>query len=172
MRALCLAAMFCLGTLCQSGAAANDPLRETLDALTPEIETLAANSRPADWALLRSCLYYALAGQYLLAREGVATRLESGAVMYNPSSARRHGIDPHVWLESRTHFIDCATLPRWGVVTLVPRSLVAEHPGDVIPGVTRVLVVARYRDRQQRAFLDAHRARFDDALRRLGLPAD
>ena len=144
MRALCLAAMFCLGMLCQSGAAADDSLRETLDALTPQIESL----------------------------EGMATRLESGAVMYNPSSALRHGIDPHVWLESRTHFIDCATLPRWGVVTLVPRTLVAEHPADVIPGVTRVFVVARYRDRQQREFLDAHRARFADALRRLGLPAD
>jgi hypothetical protein len=145
-------------------------LLDTMTVLTPQIEQLADRTRPADWALLRSCLYYALAGQYLLARQGVTTRLEGGAVMYNPSTPGRHGIDPHVWLENRTHFIDCATLPRWGLVTVIPLSLVARHPADVIPGVTRVLIVGHRRDPEYLDYLDGHRARFTSALRRQGLP--
>ena len=174
MQRIFITTIFCLGVLFQSAVTADTApqstrwLRDTVTALTPQIEALAAQTRPADWALLRSCLYYALAGQYLLARQGVATRLESGAVMYNPFTPRRHGINPHVWLENRTHFIDCATLPRWGVVTVIPLSLVARHAADVIPEVTRVLIVERRQDPEYLAYLDGHRARFADALRRQG----
>jgi hypothetical protein len=175
MRHVVIITILCLGMLFRPAVAADSAepstrwLSDTVTALTPQIESLAARTRPADWALLRSCLYYALAGQYLLARQGVATRLESGAVMYDPSTPRRHGIHPHVWLVSRTHFIDCATLPRWGVVTVIPLSLVARHPVDVIPGVTRVLIVGRRSDPEYLDYLDDHRARFADALRRQGL---
>lgn len=176
MQRVVIVTIFCLGVFFRPAVAADSAgpstrwLSDTVMALTPQIESLAARTRPADWALLRSCLYYALAGQYLLARQGVATRLESGAVMYDPSTPGRHGIDPHAWLESRTHFIDCATLPRWGVVTVIPLSLVARDPVDVIPGVTRVLIVGRRSDPEYLDYLDGHRTRFAEALRRQGLP--
>jgi hypothetical protein len=167
-----------IGLLFDSAIAADEGvgytrwLQNTLNALAPQIESLAAQTRPPDWQLLRSCLYYALAGQYLLARQGIETRLESGALQYNPSTPARHGIDPHVWLETRTHLIDCATLPRWGEVTVIPRSRVATHRDEVFPGLTRVLVVERYRDPEQLAYITGHRARFVERLRRLDLPRD
>ena len=167
-----------LGLLFHSGIAADEDvgytrwLQNTLNGLAPQIELLAAQTRPPDWQLLRSCLYYALAGQHLLARQGIETRLESGAIQYHPYTPARHGIDPHVWLETRTHLIDCATLPRWGEVTVIPRSRVAMHREEVIPGVTRVLVVERYRDPEQLAHITAHRARFGERLRSLGLSRD
>ena len=173
-----IAIIFCLATFIPAAATA-DPaadstrgLRDLVTTLSPRIEALASQTRPADWELLRSCLYYALAGQYLLSRHGVDTRLAGGAIMYNPSTPGRHGIDPHVWLESRTHFIDCATRPRWGVVTVLPLVLVARSPAEVIPGVTRVHIVGRRRDPEYLAYLEVHRARFADALRRQGLPVN
>ena len=178
MRRRVLAAIVSLGLLCQSVAFADTApddtrwLQETVNALALDIEILAAHTRPAEWELVRSCIYYALAGQYLLARHGVATRLESGAVIYDPHTPMRHGIDPHIWLESPTHLIDCATLPRWGEISVIPLSLVARHPAEVMPGVTRVLIVDRYRDPVYLAYLAGHRDRFADILRTQVLPAN
>jgi hypothetical protein len=172
------ATLACLGLLFHSAIAADEGvgytrwLQNTVNVLAPQIESLAAQTRPPDWKLLHSCLYYALAGQYLLARHGIESRLESGAIQYNPATPARHGIDPHVWLETRTHLIDCATLPRWGEVTVIPRARVATHRDEVVPGVTRALVVERYRDPEQLARISGHRARFGESLRRLGLLRD
>ena len=168
MRHRCIAAIICLGLLCQSGASADTApgytrwLQDTVNALALDIEILAAHTRPAEWELQHSCIYYALAGQYLLARQGVATRLEAGAIQY----------DPHIWLESPTHLIDCATLPRRGEISVIPLSFVAQHPAEVIPGVTRALIVDRYGDPAYLAYLAGHRDRFADILRTQGLPAN
>ena len=171
-----ITAVFCLVLFFQSAATADTAseytrwLQDTVNALALDIEILAAYTRPAQWEMLRSCIYYALAGQYLLARRGVATRLEAGAIMYNPKTPQRHGIDPHIWLESPTHLIDCATLPRRGGVTVIPLSLVAQHDAGVIPGVTRALIVDRYRYPAYLDYLAGHRARFAEVLRTGGLP--
>lgn len=176
MRPRFIAAILCLVLLCQGGAFAGSGqeytrwLQDTVNALALDIEILAAHTRPAEWEMLRSCIYYALAGQYLLARQGVATRLEAGAIIYDPETPLRHGIDPHIWLESPTHLIDCGTLPRRGEVSVIPMSHVAEHEAGVIPGVTRVLIVERYRDPEYLAYLAGHHARFADVLRMRGLP--
>ena len=169
---ICLAASAPTAAPADSTRETTRELRDLVTTLSPQIEALAAHTRPADWQLLRACLYYALAGRFLLARHGVDARLESGSIMYDPSTPWRHGIDPHVWLESRTHLIDFATLPRWGVVMVIPRTLVALDPVEVIPGVTRALIVNRRRDPEYFACLEAHRERFTDELRRRGLPAN
>ena len=178
MQRRCIAAIICLGLVCQSGASADTApgytrwLQETVNALALDIEILAAHTRPVEWELQHACIYYALAGQYLLARHGVATRLEAGAIQYDPHTPMRHGIDPHIWLESPTHLIDCATLQRWGEISVIPLSLVARHPAEVMPGVTRILIVDRYRDPAYLDYLAGHRDRFADILRTQGLPAN
>jgi hypothetical protein len=128
----------------------------------PGIEALAARSMPANWELLHACLYYALAGQYLLAQRGLVTRLEGGAVLYYPDTPLQHRIKPHVWLETDTHFIDGSALARWGYITVIPRQRVARRPGEVIPGFTRVLILSS----TVTGILNyiAHRARFERAL--------
>jgi hypothetical protein len=135
-----------------------------MDYLAPEIETLTERTTPADWELLHACVYYALAGQYILARRGIRTRLKGGAVLYCPDTPLHHNIKPHVWLETGTHFIDCSALPRWGYIAVIPLQLVARTPAEVIPDVTRLLILE---DRNDPEFLDhvaTHRARFNRIL--------
>jgi hypothetical protein len=135
-----------------------------MNSLASRIEALAARTMPANWELLHACLYYALAGQYILAQRGFVTRLEGGAVIYNPFSSACHDIKPHVWLETDTHFIDGSTLPRWGYITVIPRQRVARHPGEVIPGFTRILILEQRSDPEFLNYIATHRARFERAL--------
>jgi hypothetical protein len=132
-----------------------------IEALAPVVEATVVATRPRHWPMKRACLYYALAGQTLLARQGIATRLVVGQVVYQPGTAASYTIAPHAWLETETRFIDYAALPRWGRVAVIPRDLVAVHPSEVVPGVTRVQVIAdaldaplqRYLNHHQRCFL-------------------
>ncbi len=178
MHRVIITALFCLGLLFPAGASADSAsehtrwLQDTVNALALDIEMLAAQTRPAEWEMLHSCIYYPLAGQYLLAWQGVVTRLEAGSILYDPQTPLRHGIDPHIWLESPTHLIDCANLPRRGEVSVIPMSLVARHDSEVVPGVTRVLIVDRYRYPEYLAYLAGHRNRFAGILRTRGLPAN
>jgi hypothetical protein len=136
-----------------------------MDTLAPEIEVLAARTMPAGWQLLHACLYYALAGQYLLARRGILTRLEGGAVLYYPDTPLQHRIKPHVWLETDTHVIDCSALPRWGYIAVIPLQQIARHPEQVIPGVTPLLILEQRHDPQFLEYIASHRARFERVLR-------
>jgi hypothetical protein len=136
-----------------------------MDTLAPEIELLAARTIPANWQLLHACLYYALAGQYFLARRGTLTRLEGGAVLYYPDTPLQHRIKPHVWLETDTHVIDCSVLPRWGYIAVFPLQQVAHNPEQVIPGVTRLLILEQRNDPQFLDYVASHRTRFERALR-------
>jgi hypothetical protein len=142
------------------------PLAGTLETLAAEIEHLVARTKPAGWENERSCLYYALAGQHLLAQRGIASTLRVGAVIYDPGTSTRHGISPHAWLETPTHFIDPATLPRWGEITVVPLELVVTSTSQVIPGRTMVLVRRRPGDPQLTQYLADHRRRFERAASR------
>jgi len=140
-------------------------LTALMDQLAPAIEALTERTTPANWELLHACVYYALAGQYILARRGIPTRLKGGAVLYYPDTPLHHNIKPHVWLETDTHFIDCSALPRWGYIAVIPLQQVARNPASVIPEMTRLLILE---DRNDPEFLDhvaTHRARFDRILR-------
>lgn len=166
-RILCL----CIVLLLPARAAVADVqytagLGETVTSLAEPVESLVAATRPLEWPELHACLYYALAGQHLLAEKGIATRLVQGTVVYGPYTAGQHEINPHMWLETATHVIDYATLPRWGEVSFIPRSLVALSAREVEPGLTRVLVLARRGSRAERHFIRMHRARFERALAR------
>ena len=130
-------------------------------SLAGQVEELVAHSKPADWEMRRSCLYYALAGQYLLARNGIDAILWTGAVVYDPRTRARHPISPHAWLETASHFIDYSTLPRWGEVTVIPREQTATETTSVHAGITRVLLFHRPGDSALIDYLDTHRARFD-----------
>ena len=129
-------------------------------SLAGQVEELVAHSKPADWEMRRSCLYYALAGQYLLARNGIDAILWTGAVVYDPRTRARHPISPHAWLETASHFIDYSTLPRWGEVTVIPREQTATEKTGVHAGITRVLLFHRPGDSALIEYLDTHRARF------------
>ena len=47
-------------------------------ALAAEVEEMVARSKPDSWEMRRACLYYALAGQHLLARHGISATLRVG----------------------------------------------------------------------------------------------
>lgn len=148
-------------------AFAGPSLVMTAGALAGPVERLAVRTKPADWQARRSCLYYALAGQYLLARAGIDARLRVGQVVFAPGTAAAHRIRPHAWLETPTHFIDYATLPRWGMVVIIPRSRVAYSPADIQRGRTGVLVRHRPPDADLLSHLAEHRTRFNRGLRLL-----
>lgn len=139
--------------------------KQLVDALAAEVESMAAQTRPPHWPLKRSCLYYALAGQVLLAQHGVKAVLRVGAVDYFPGTPLAHPIDPHVWLETDTYFIDYATLPRCGRVTHIPRDRLATAPEEVRPGMTSVLGVGAEPDRALTLYLRHHALRFRHWLR-------
>ena len=130
------------------------------------VEQMVARTKPQDWKMRHACLYYAFAAQTLLARDGIATSLRVGAVIYRPGTATAHGISPHAWLETPGYFIDYSTLPRWGEVSLIPRQRVAAAPAEVEPGVTAVLTRLRPADADLRRYLAAHRMRFQSMLGR------
>ncbi len=121
-------------------------LREIVESLGEAVETLAAETRPLEWPRLHSCLL--------------------GTVVYGPYITGQHGINPHIWLETATHLIDYATLPRWGEVSVIPVELVARSTREVTPGLTRIAVLPRPGSLQERRFITMHRSRFERALAR------
>lgn len=135
-------------------------------SLAPHVEWLVARTKPPHWECRRACLYYALAGQHLLARQGIPAALRFGSVVYGPGAPAAHAIDPHAWLETPTGLVDYATLPRWGVVMVIPRGLAARAPWEVRPGVTPVLAEWWPADAALRGYLATHRSRFEHILRR------
>jgi len=139
-------------------------MRSLLERLEPAIDTLTERTVPSDWQLLHACLYYALAGQYLLARYGIGTRLIGGAVVYFPTSPRYHRIKPHVWLETAGYYIDCAALPRWGLVVVLPFRQVARDPVEIVPGLTQVLILEERNDPEFVDYVARHRVRFERIL--------
>jgi len=139
-------------------------LTALLDHLAPAIEALTERTTPANWELLHACVYYALAGQYILARRGIPTRLKGGAVLYYPDTPLHHDIKPHVWLETDTHFIDCSALPRWGYIAVIPLQQLARNPASVIPEMTRLLILEERNDPEFLDHVATHRARFDRIL--------
>ena len=138
--------------------------------LAPAIEALTERTTPSDWELLHACLYYALAGQYILAHRGIPTRLKGGAVLYYPDTPLRHDIKPHVWIETDAHFIDCSALPRWGYIAVIPLQQVARNPASVIPEMTRLLILEERNDPEFQDYVAWHRTRFERVLR--GTPPD
>jgi len=138
---------------------------EVIAALAPAVEATAAATRPRHWPMKRACLYYALAGQALLARQGIATRLRLGRVVYRPGTAAAHPIAPHAWLESATHFIDYAALPRWGQVAIIPTPMTAAAVAVVAPGSTRVLAIPDAPDVRLWRDLSHHRRCFQGRWR-------
>lgn len=135
--------------------------------LAPGIEELTERTAPPDWELLHACLYYALAGQYLLARSGISTRLEGGVVVYAPSTPLHHRIKPHVWLETAAHFIDCSALPRWGYIVVIPMQQVALNPASIAPSTTRLLILKQRDDAEFNDYVATHRARFKRILKEM-----
>lgn len=130
-------------------------------SLGAQVEKLAARTKPSDWELIRACLYYALAGQYLLAQHGVHAAIGIGAIVYNPGTPAHHQIVPHAWLETADLLVDYSTLPRLGKTTVIPRELVADHPENAYPGVTRALALHRPAGNDLINYLVTHRTRFD-----------
>jgi len=133
--------------------------------LAPAIEALRERTTPSDWELLHACLYYAFAGQYILALRGIPTRLKGRAVLYYPDTPLRHDIKPHVWLETDAHFIDCSALPRWGYIAVIPLQEVARNLASVIPEMTRLLILEERNDPEFLDYVARHRARFEHVLR-------
>lgn len=122
-------------------------------------------TKPPDWEARHACLYYALSGQYLLARAGIEATLVTGQVSFAPDTPRRHRICPHAWLETPDYLIDYAILPRRGEVAVIPQRWVAHDLRDVHPGSTAVLALPRPRDPDHLRYLARHRARFARILR-------
>jgi hypothetical protein len=129
-----------LAALLGAGAVAAEPaprsgdpaaLVRAVNEMAPAVERLAARTKPVEWPLLRACLYYALAGQRLLAARGIPTVLNRGRLIYAPGTPACHPIHPHVWLESPGHLIDFSTLPRWGRPTVLSLSRTA-LPGSAL----------------------------------------
>lgn len=139
-------------------------LRRLLERLAPEIDTLTERTVPVEWQLLHACLYYALAGQYLLARYGVGSRLKGGAVVYFPTSPLHHRIKPHVWLETAGHYIDCAALPRRGYIVVLPLRQVAQDAAAIVPALTEVLILEERNDPEFIDYVARHRTRFERVL--------
>jgi hypothetical protein len=136
-----------------------------IHALAPEVEALVERTKPASWVARYACLYYALAGRRLLAQHGIAAKLVTGAVIYDPRTPRRHSIRPHAWLETGSYLIDYATLPRLGVVKVIPLDRAVRRARDVRPGITRVLAPQRPRDPDHLRYLARHSARFEQSAR-------
>lgn len=132
--------------------------------LAPEVQALTERAIPPGWQLLHGCLYYALAGQYLLARYGISTRLKGGTVVYFPTSPRHHRIKPHVWLETASHYIDFSALPRWGYVVVLPLRTVARNSASIQSGLTEVLILEECNDAEFEDYVSWHRARFERSL--------
>jgi len=156
-----------LGLLLPSAARAEDVVQgeeastEILTGLASDVEQMVARTKPIHWEARRSCLYYAFAGQRLLARQGIAASLWVGTIVYDPGTPAAYPITPHAWLETADEFIDYSTLPRWGKVTVIPHQWVASKQSDVDPGVTRVLVLRFPEDLDILGYLTVHRARFE-----------
>jgi hypothetical protein len=136
-----------------------------MDRLAPAIEVLTERTTPSNWELLHACLYYALAGQYILALRGIPTRLKGGAVLYYPNTPLHHDIKPHLWLETDRHFIDCSALPRWGYIAVIHLLQVARNLASVIPEMTRLLILEERNDPEFQNHVARHRARFERVLR-------
>jgi len=155
--------MLCLSLLATPASPApplqHDLVAQRLAAVAGEVEDTAARTRPSNWPLRRACLYYALAGQYVLARQGIPSSLRLGTVVYGPGGPSAHRISPHAWLETATHFVDYATLPRWGRPTIVSRQQVATAIAQVEPGRTAVLALTEPIAGPMRGYLAVHRAR-------------
>ena len=166
-KGILVAVFLCAGLAIPASAAADDAIgrtgaaASTVTSLASDVERLVERTKPNDWALRRACLYYAFAGQHLLAQQGIPASVWVGAVVYAPGTAASHQIWPHAWLETATHFIDYAALPRWGAVKFIPRHLVARTPAEVRPGRTRVLALRRIEDLDLVTYLTFHRERFD-----------
>jgi len=155
--------IFCLSLLASPALPAPeaqlDLVALRLAAVAGEVEDTAARTRPSNWPLRRACLYYALAGQYVLARQGIPSSLRQGTVVYGPGGPSAHRISPHAWLETATHFVDYATLPRWGRPTIVSRQQVATAMAQVDPVNTAVLALREPIVGPMRGYLAVHRAR-------------
>lgn len=133
-------------------------------AIGPAVERLAARTKPLHWERRHACLYYALAGQRLLAGQGIRSTLYFGDVLYAPGTRACHAIRPHAWLQTAGYFIDYATLPRSGEVTVLAAARVAHSPTEVEPGRTAVLAVPQRTSPRLEAFLRYHAKRFAFAL--------
>jgi hypothetical protein len=133
---------------------------DVIHALAGAVEASVARTRPPHWPRKRACLYYALAGQALLAQQGIPAMLRVGRVVYRPGTASAHPIAPHAWLETADHFIDYAMLPRRGAVAVIATERLATHPAHVLPGVTRVLALAAEPDESLGLYLGHHYRRF------------
>jgi hypothetical protein len=164
LRALAIALALAAAAMPLAGAARAPAA--TIRALSDAVAARAAATRPQHWPLRHACLYYALAGQALLARHGIPARLRVGRVVYRPGTPTAHPIDPHVWLETGNHLVDYAMLPRRGEVAIVPIGLVATHPSQAVPGVTQVLAIAADHNESLALYLRHHYRRFR-ALARL-----
>ncbi|MCF7992317.1 MAG: lasso peptide biosynthesis protein [Thiohalocapsa sp.] len=143
-------------------ACADDPVGAAARALGPAVEQLAVRTKPVHWPRKRACLYYALAGQSLLAAHGIPSALYVGDVIYAPGTRLCHPIEPHAWLRTATHFVDFATLPRWGRVTVLPADRIAGADADVVPGRSAVLTLPQAPNPQLSAYLRYHAKRFAD----------
>lgn len=132
------------------------PPTSIIDALSAEVDATVASTRPPHWPMKRACLYYAIAGQTLLAEHGIPARLRVGRVVYRPGTAAAHPIAPHAWLETATDFVDYAMLPRGGQTAVIPLRQVATTPSAVVPGVTRVLAITAEVDASLGLYLRHH----------------
>jgi hypothetical protein len=170
-----LAMVLALLAVAMPAASRAQPATSTsiIEGLSEAVAAAAAATRPRHWPLRHACLYYALAGQALLARQGIAATLRVGRVVYRPGTPGAHPIAPHVWLDTGTHLVDYAMLPRRGEVAIVPKWRIATHPSQVVPGVTPVLVLAAHDDQALGLFLRHHHRRFHGRCSRTwaGAPA-
>jgi hypothetical protein len=160
---LCLTVTLGGVSICAAAASPADPAQQTdvIDALSAAVDATVSATRPPLWPMKRACLYYAIAGQALLAEHGIPARLRLGRVVYWPGTAWRHPIVPHAWLETSTYFIDYAMLPRCGRTAVIPLQRVATSPPAVVAGVTPVLAIAAEIDAPMAQYLNHHRRRFD-----------
>jgi len=159
LAAAALSLMVALGTATVRAAPVpSDPTPPTsiIDALSAEVDATVARTRPPYWPMKRACLYYAIAGQALLAEHGIPARLRVGRVVYWPGTASAHPITPHAWLETTTDFVDFAMLPRRGQTSVIPLQQVATSPSAVVPGPTRVLAIAAEIDAPLGLYLRHH----------------
>jgi hypothetical protein len=159
-----LAMVLALLAVAMPAASQAEPAAPTsiIQGLSDAVAATAAATRPRHWPLRHACLYYALAGQALLARHGIAATLRVGRVVYRPGTPGAHPIAPHVWLDTGSHLVDYAMLPRRGEVAIVPADLVARRPSQVVPGVTRVLTSTADHDERLGRYLRHHYQRFRD----------
>ena len=148
-------------TVCGGVAAAPGAFpTHTVSALAAAVEAFAATTRPQHWPMKRACLYYALAGQTLLAQHGIPAMLRVGQVVYRPGTAAAYPIAPHAWLDTGAYVIDYAMLPRLGRVAVIPNNLVATNPSNVLPGVTQLLATPDDPNKALGLYLNHHYRRF------------